>query len=71
MITVSQRLAPRRGPNRSASSPGLVRRMTTAVAMIQAAMTASSAQACHQSIRPAAQNNATPITTSPIASRTK
>jgi len=69
MMVMSQSLAPLRGPRRSASRYGLKRKMTMAVAVIQAAITAIAAQAGHQSIRPADQNRATPMTTSPRVSR--
>ena len=69
MIAVSQGFAPLRGPRRSASRSGLLRRMAIAVAAIQTAITASAAQAGHQSIRPADQKSATPMTTRPMVSR--
>jgi len=54
---------------RLASRSGLKRKMTMAVAVIQANITAIDAQAGHQSICPAGQNRATPMMTIPMVSR--
>jgi len=69
IMAVSQGLAPLRGPRRSASRAGLMRRMTMAVPAIQTNITARAAQAGHQSIRPADQKRATPMPASPRISR--
>src|SRR5665647_2308494 len=69
MMIVSHRLAPLRGPSRSARRSGRWRRITMAVAKIQAEVTAISAQAGHHSVSPAGQKRATPMKRTPRVSR--